>query len=252
MQNKASEKSSLEFRFKHFTVKQDKCTMKVNTDGVLLGAWSDTAGADRALDIGTGTGVIALMLAQKNPYLLIDAIDVDMDAYLQSKENFECNSIGQNIRAHFEGLQEFTTRKDSLYDLIVSNPPFFTGGTFSYNENKANVRHTLKLSHSELLQNVRKLLTKKGFFDVILPLAEGLRFIQMASQYGLFVCKKTEVFTRPTKNIERLLLRFSKVRPDEVISDTLSIWEDEKNEYSEEYKNITSDFYLAIGQKQVE
>lgn len=247
MQNRANDKKKLEFRFKQFTIIQDKCTMKVNTDGVLLGAWSDTEGAERALDIGTGTGVIALMLAQKNPYLLIDAIDIDKDAYLQSKENFELNIIGQNIRVYNEGLQEFTTRKESLYDLIVSNPPFFTGGTFSYNENKANVRHTIKLSHSELLQSVRKLLTKNGYFDVILPLAEGLRFIQMATQYGLFVCKKTEVFSRPAKNAERLLLRFSKTRPLTLISDTLSIMEEEKNEYTREYKKITGDFYLSPG-----
>lgn len=246
MQNRAGEKKANEFRFKQFTVKQDMCAMKVNTDGVLLGAWSDTNGACKALDIGTGTGVIALMLAQKNPDLQIDAIDIDENAYNQARENFSLNPIGLHIQAFHEGLHEFTSNRESVYDLIVSNPPFFTGGTFSYNENKAYVRHTIKLSHSELLQNVRKLLTKAGFFDVILPFAEGLRFIQIAGQYGLYVCKKTEVFSRGNKSTERLLIRFSKTRPLHEKYDTLCIMEEDKNEYSVEYKQLTRDFYLAL------
>ena len=247
MQNPKGEKKVNEFRFKQFTIKQDICAMKVNTDGVLLGAWCDASCAKRALDIGTGTGVIAMMLAQKNKSLMVDAIDIDENAYLQAKENFESNTIGQQIRAYHEGLQEFADEKNWKYDLVVSNPPFFTGGTFSYNENKAYVRHTIKLSHSELLQNVQKLLKGDGFFDVILPFTEGLRFIQIAGQYGLFACKKTEVYSRPGKSTERLLIRFSKIRHEIIETDTLSIMKVDQNEYSDEYKLITRDYYLAFG-----
>jgi len=235
------------FQFKRFSVKQDICTMKVNTDGVLLGAWSaDHVTANRVLDIGTGTGVIALMIAQKRPDVMIDAIDIDALAFQQARQNFMENELGANIICHLMALQEFCQSTSGSYDLIISNPPFFTGGTFSDNENKANVRHTIKLSHGELLGGVRQLLHSHGVFDVILPYTEGLQFVKMASKYGLFLQKKTEVITRENKDVERLLLRFSKNENSAITINKLLIKHADGQQYSKEYIRLTKDYYLFL------
>lgn len=246
MTNQESEDKDI-FRFKQFFIRQTLSTMKVNTDGVLLGAWSaKNAKANRVLEIGTGTGYIALMVAQKLREATIDAIDIDISAYRQALQNFTENELGSIIQCHHSSLQEFSKISSVQYDLIISNPPFFTGGVFSDNENKANVRHTIKLSHSELLSGVRTLLDKEGVFDVILPTAEGLQLIGMASKYGLFLKNKTEVITRENKNVERLLLRFSKTNHAETITDQMLIKYEDSQQNSKEYIDLTKDYYLFL------
>lgn len=235
------------FRFKHFEIYQDKCTMKVNTDGVLLGAWSDLEDRKRALDIGSGTGIIAMMLSQRSPSLMITGIEIDEEAYLQARDNMQQSKFSERLFAVHSSLQDYVSITNVRFDLIISNPPFFTGGTFSSNENKANVRHTIKLSHADLLLSVKKLLLPEGYFDLILPYIEGLRFIEMAGKYDLSLKKMTVVRSRENKNIERLLLRFRHGHSLAFDQDKLIIYKGiGVKDYSDEFQALTKEFYLFM------
>jgi len=232
------------FTFKQFQIKQDSCIMKVNTDAILLGAWSDVVRKNHTLDVGTGTGIIALMLAQRNANMQVVGIDVDLNAYMQAQNNMKNSPFNHQLKAYFSSIQEFSIDSNQKFDLIVSNPPFFSGGTFSHNENKANIRHTLKLSHIDLLRSVKSLLSTDGHFDVILPYIEGLRFIELAMQYNFHLEKITEVFPNNDKKIERLLLRLGLQPVNGILKDTLVVQQSTTaNDYSEEYCKLTKDFY---------
>jgi tRNA1Val (adenine37-N6)-methyltransferase len=150
------------------------------------------------------------------------------------------------LEAFHDSIQHYAKASKQKYDLIVSNPPFFTGGTFSSNQDKTNVRHTVKLPHGDLLNATRHLLNKNGRFCVILPLIEGLRFIEIARTYGFHNTKRTEIRTRAEKGIERLLLQFE-TNLKTLMHDELIIQNsDERNDYTEDYKNLTRDFYTIF------
>jgi tRNA1Val (adenine37-N6)-methyltransferase len=229
------------FKFKQFNLEQDKCSMKINTDGVLLGAWAPVEEVKNALDIGTGSGVIALMVAQRAQDALIRGIEIDKSSALQATENAKQSPWPERIIIENMSIQDFSRNTKERFDLILSNPPFFTGGTFSKNQEKTNVRHTVKLPHGDLLLSARKLLSEKGKFCVVLPTMEGLRFAELAATYGLFCTRKTEVFTVKDKPVERLLLQFEP-KEKEVFKEKLII--NEPNGFSESYRLLTKDFYL--------
>jgi tRNA1Val (adenine37-N6)-methyltransferase len=235
------------FKFKQFNVFQDQCTMKIGTDGVLLGSWAEVQESNLILDIGTGTGVIAIMMAQRNDNAKIYGVEIDTKAFLQAKDNFEKSPWANNLVAVNKSIQDFQSANSQKFDLIVSNPPFFSGGTFSHNENKNNVRQTIKLSHSDLLRAVNSLLSNEGKFSVILPWIEGLRFMEIAKSYMLYCNKIVEVIPKPKKPVERMLLTFEKVAKD-VEKSTLIIQPDNavRNQYSEEYTNLTKEFYTIM------
>jgi tRNA1Val (adenine37-N6)-methyltransferase len=217
--------------------------MKVGTDGVLLGAWANIENAPYILDIGTGTGVIAIMLAQRAQTSIIHAVEIDPEACEQAAENMANAPWSDRLSVFETAIQDFAKKGNHRYDLIVSNPPFFSGGTFSNSQDKAAVRHTVKLPHGDLLLAVRALLTENGRFCAILPWMEGLRFKEMASQYNLFCTKLTEVKAKPGKSVERLLLEFERhVKP--LVKETLVIYMDDSNDWTAEYKALTSGFYL--------
>lgn len=235
------------FKFKQFDIRQEKCTMKVNTDGVLLGAWSDTTDKTMALDVGTGTGVIAIMLAQKNQNLNVTGIDIDATSCEEAKTNMLTSKFGERLSISNISVQEFAPSNKRRFDLIISNPPFFTGGTFSNNENKANVRHTTKLPHADLIRSVKLLLTNDGHFDLILPYIEGLRFIELAGQSQLYVHKMTEVKSRPEKPVERLLIRMGMNQVDACAIDNMVIHKGSgPNDYTEDFIRLTREFYLFM------
>jgi tRNA1Val (adenine37-N6)-methyltransferase len=235
------------FHFKQFSIEQDRCTMKVGTDGVLLGAWADVGGTKNVLDIGTGTGIIAIMLAQRSsPAATIHAVEIDEEACSQANENMQKTPWASRLQAFHTSIQHFSKKENTRYDLIVSNPPFFSGGTFSSSQDKTSVRHTVKLPHGDLLSSVRSLLHENGRFCVILPHIEGLRFMEIASSYNLYCTKMTEVLPKPDKQVERLLIQLERhVKP--LAKDSLIIQTGEKNnDWTDDYMKLTGDFYLKI------
>lgn len=235
------------FRFKQFDISQANTAMKVNTDGVLLGAWCDVTGVKESLDIGTGTGIIAIMLAQRNSGLISWGIDIDLVACEEARGNMQDSPYSDRLRCQHQSVQSFATEFQGKFDLIISNPPFFSGGTFSSNENKANVRHTIKLSHGDLLLAVRRLLHPKGHFDVILPYLEGVRFIEMAETYGFHPIRRTEVLSKKHKPVERLLISLSATFRGECSKDQIILHSDGgPYGYSEDFTALTRDFYLFL------
>jgi len=231
------------FKFKQFHIAQDHCAMKVGTDGILLGAWADVSDINSALDIGSGTGLIAIMLAQRTQKAQIHAIEIDEKASQQSIENASHCPWSERISVINQSIQDYSRNSDQKFDLIISNPPFFTGGTFSDSQDRNSVRHTVKLPHGDLLRAVQILLAVNGRFAVILPYIEGLRFIEMAKTYQLHCIRKTEVIPRKGKQVERLLLELKK-EIEVPKEDQLIMRKDTSDEWDEEYIRLTGDFYL--------
>ena len=231
------------FAFKQFKIHQDKVPMKVGTDGVLVGAWADLTAITQVLDIGTGSGLIALMMAQRLPSTArVHAIDVDEKAILQAKDNFDASPWPSKMEVYHQSIQDFARATDHRFDLIISNPPFFTGGMLSGSTPRDEARHTIKLPHGDLLWAVSKLLTPDGHLAIILPYLQGLRFIEISESYKLYPRRITEVKSKPEKSIERLLIQFGRQRSVTVMEELLI--HNHENEYSEQYKSITKDFYL--------
>lgn len=236
--------SSQTFFFKQFSVKQDKCAMKVSTDAVLLGAWVDADNLKNILDIGTGTGIIALMLAQRSA-ALIDAIDIDENACIQAKENSEASKWKKQISIHHDSFQNFITITQDQYSLIISNPPYFVDSSKSPEEARSKARHTDTLSFNELIEGAKKLLLPEGKFCLILPLKEGEAFIGTAEKKGFFLTKLTRVKTTNEKTEKRLLMQFEFIKKP-LSENSIVIEKDERHSYTDEYKALTKDYYLGF------
>jgi tRNA1Val (adenine37-N6)-methyltransferase len=234
-----------QFQFKQFTIYQDKTAMKVGTDGVLLGAWvSDKLVGNRLLDIGTGTGVIALMLAQKHPNAKIDAIERDEHAALQAGENVARSSWFNRVTIHHILLQNFIEDCRDLYTDLVCNPPYFIKGWNVDALSRKHARDAASLPHEELILAANKLLNSDGKLHLILPITEAAIFYDAAIHAGLFCANKTVVHTKIGLPTKRWLMSFSK-QPCNMVSDVLCI-ADTNNVYTPEYKLLTGDFYLSF------
>lgn len=237
--------SNKPFQFKQFTIQQDKTAMKIGTDGVLLGAWVGLeSNPFSILDIGAGTGIIALMLAQKSNAELIDAIELNTDAYEQTVANFEESSWGDRLFCYHASLQEFAEEIDDTYDLIISNPPFYTSTYKELEKDRAMARHTETLTYSDLLQRVSKLLSKNGSCAFIIPFSEEINFIKIAGEFNLFPNRITHVKGTKTSKIKRSLLQFS--FEEKTIEKSELIIEIERHNYTTAYKNLVKDFYLKM------
>jgi tRNA1Val (adenine37-N6)-methyltransferase len=232
------------FHFKQFTINQDRCAMKVGTDGVLLGAWVCVNGAKKILDIGTGTGLIALMLAQKST-AAIDAIDINSEACCQAQENVKNCIWAERIKIYHSSLQDFARNSKTKYDLIVSNPPFFTDACKAGTEARNIARHTDEtLSFDDLIDGVKMLLQPSGKFCAILPYKEGTCFIEKSSEKDLFVEKLTHVKTKSDRLEKRLLITFGskKTTPE----DNDIVIQEEDLSFTREYVELTKDYYLGL------
>jgi len=232
------------FKFKQFTIYQDNCAMKVGTDGVLLGSWADCENAKSILDIGTGTGLIALMLAQRSNSE-IDAVEIDDLACMQAKENIAKTDWKDSIQIINTPFQNFSKSIDKKYDLIVSNPPYFQNSLFAPDKKRTDARHNSNLQLDELLSGALELLADNGALSVILPYLEGNFFILKASELGLYCTRQTNVLPRPNKEPKRLLLEFMKIKKP-LVEQEIIIELNKRHEYSDAYKNLTKDFYLAF------
>ena len=218
--------------------------MKVGTDAVLLGAWANPSHAKHILDIGTGTGIIALMLAQRSG-ARIDAIDIDHNAFIQAKENISACDWHERIYAHHIALQDYIRQSEYKYDLIVSNPPYFVDSSKALEVSRTNARHTDHLPYDELLKGVLSLLLNTGKFYVILPTKESELFREMAEANKLYCTKITKVITRTDKPEKRLLMRFEFTHRA-FSEDSIIIETGERHSYSEEYRELTKDYYLGF------
>jgi tRNA1Val (adenine37-N6)-methyltransferase len=230
------------FQFRQFTVFHDKCSMKVNTDGVLLGAWADADNISRALDVGTGSGLIALMIAQRSE-AMIDAVEIDPPAALQACENAGHSPWKDRIHVHPGSFQDFASNSAKKYDLIVSNPPFFRNSLKPSDKRRSNARHDLSLTLEELLKGTAPLLNPQGRLCVILPYPEKDDFVELASIYRLYGKRITEVRSTPGTVFSRVLMSFGPVPSGAPERTELTIHEADGS-YSEEYRELTKDFYL--------
>lgn len=232
------------FHFKHFTIHQDRCAMKVGTDGVLLGAWTDTGCSQKILDIGTGTGLIALMLAQKST-AAIDAIDIDENACSQADENVTASKWFDRIHVHHCSLQLYILSCAVKYDLIVSNPPYFVDAYMAHDFSRNLARQAdTALSFDELILGVKALLKEAGKFCVILPSKEGVYFKSKAAIAGLYCNRITHVKTKSDKDEKRLIMQFM-FKKESLVEEELII-HDEDLSYTDNYRMLTRDFYPAF------
>lgn len=219
--------------------------MKIGTDGVLLGAWTTIKNQPSSiLDIGAGTGLLSLMLAQRCLAQNIEALEIDEAAYEQCVANFESSPWADRLFCYHAGLDEFMDEMEDPYDLIISNPPFYIEEVSSGNEARDNARQNQSLPFDELLEGVSKLLSSDGSFATIIPFKEEQGFVILAATFGLFPNKILRVKGNPSAEMKRSLLEFS-FKEGEVIKDELTI-EIERHLYTMDYINLTKEFYLKM------
>ncbi|GGG96285.1 tRNA1(Val) (adenine(37)-N6)-methyltransferase [Polaribacter pacificus] len=222
--------------------------MKIGTDAVLLGSWvSLDAYPDTILDIGTGTGVIALMLAQRSDAMTIDAVELEEEAYEEAVENFEQSDWADRLfcyHANFTEFSEELAEEEESYDLIVSNPPFYTADYETDNSARNQARFTSALSFDQLLKGAAQLLSADGIFSVVIPAAEEAQFTQLALIYQLHLNKVCRVKGNYTSEVKRSLMSFS-FTATELVEQELVI-EKERHNYTEDYIELTKDFYLKM------
>jgi tRNA1Val (adenine37-N6)-methyltransferase len=231
------------FRFKQFEINQDKCAMKVGTDGVLIGAWAETDNAKNILDIGAGTGLISLMLAQRTTAIIV-AVEIDKNAFEQAKENFSNSKWNNRLYIYNQSIQDFSKITDKQYDLIISNPPYFSNAYRPENDARSFARHNVALSFEDLLEAVSVVISDSGKFAVVLPI-EAENFIELARNYDLYLVRKCTVLPNNSKPTKRLLLEFSKEK-DVLKTENLVIEEEQRHQYSQDYINLTKEFYLKM------
>jgi len=234
------------FQFKQFAVNQDQCAMKIGTDGVLLGTWApiDTR-PNSILDIGTGTGIIALMLAQRCDAQQIDALEIDENAYEQAVDNFESSPWSDRLFCFHAGLDEFVEEPEDEYDLIVSNPPFYVEDYRSDNAQRDLARFQEAMPFEDLVEAAALLLSENGVFAVIIPFKEEENFLALAKEYELFPIKITRVKGTHETQIVRSLLAFRRYELAVLTADELVI-EINRHEYTDDYIALTKDFYLKM------
>jgi tRNA1Val (adenine37-N6)-methyltransferase len=231
------------FSFKQFTINQEKSGFKVGTDSVILGATADVTRTRRILDIGTGTGLIAIMLAQRSDAEIV-AIEPDYESYLQACDNVRICKWQSRIKVEHTSLQNYFP-DNKKFDLIVINPPYFTDSLKNPDPRKSAARHTGTLNSEEILEGVTRLLEDDGRFQLILPYVEGNIFIADAQKYGLYCINILKIKPLPTSEIRRMILTFSRERLS-VNERFLTIEHGRRHEFTEDYINLTKDFYLKF------
>lgn len=233
------------FQFKQFRIVQERSAMKVGMDGVLLGAWADVSGTDRILDIGAGTGLITLMLAQKNASAQIDAIEIEQEACQEAIFNVRQSNWGTRINVFRQSFQEFAAKTDNKYDLILSNPPFFSNGVKAPEENRAQARHADALPLDVLISGAANLLQENGRIAMVLP-AEQLQEVEnLTKKSGLFLSRLCRVKPNPIKPDFRILVEMTN-KSTTLQEENLMIEFEKHHDYTPEYRALTCDFYLKF------
>lgn len=230
------------FHFKHFSLYHHRSTMKVGTDAVLLGRWVEVLPTDAVLDIGTGCGIMPLMLAQRGAGL-VDAVDMDLVSVEEARVNFEVSRWRDHLKAFHADIRRF--RSDRRYDLIVSNPPFFINSYKSETERKNRARHTDEsLSFADLCRSAVGLLKENGRFAVVLPLTESFEFLKEAEGYGLYQCRRMEIVPVEGKEPNRVNMELRKARPD-MLRTELFVIRGTDGRFTPQYDDFLKEFYLG-------
>lgn len=234
------------FTFKQFSVNQNRCAMKIGTDGVLLGAWSPIPdNCYSVLDIGTGTGIIALMMAQRSLAEQVDAIEIDENAFEQASDNFENSPWSDRLFCFHAGLDELIEEPEDEYDLIISNPPFYTENYKTEDVQRDLARFADAMPFEMLIEAADLLLSENGIFSVIIPFKEEEHFLALAKEFELYPIKITRVKGTPSSEIKRSLLAFQRneirnIEINELVIETM------RHVYTAEYIGLTRDFYLKM------
>ncbi len=232
------------FQFKKFRINQEKSAMKVNTDGVLLGAWTDLTSVNTVLDIGTGTGMISLMIAQRSA-ATITGIEIEKNAAEEAYINVQHSVWNERIKIEHVSFQDFADHSNDRFDLIVSNPPFFSNSAKNREPHVAIARHNHKLPFSDILSGSLKLLAESGKLALILPADSAGGFIEEAQQNNLFLARLTEVQPFPGKEPNRYLMEFGR-ELKKVQKNRISVYNETGKDYSEDFKLLARDFYLKL------
>ena len=229
------------FEFKQFRIEQSKAAMKVGTDGVILGAWTSVDNTSLVLDVGTGTGLIALMLAQRSN-AAIDAIEIDDDAYCDAKFNFEQSPWKERLRIFHSDFNTFSKEHMQLYDLIVCNPPFFIDSLKTSDPQLAIARHNGSMNFDQLIQGSVKLLKNTGRLAVIIPSESFDEFRETARLQGFYLHQHCNIRPKPGKLIKRVLLELSLIPG---YSETTEILiQNASGEVTDQFKELTGAYYL--------
>jgi tRNA1Val (adenine37-N6)-methyltransferase len=232
------------FRFKQFTVHQEHASFRITTDSVLLGAWAELQGVKRILDIGTGTGILALMAAQRSDAYIV-AIEPDRNSFMQAGLNIAGSPWHDRISLINTSAQEYLSGEDLLFDTVITNPPFFNDSLLNPDPWKASTRHSITLTHRELLESSLRLMSPGGTLQTVLPVNEAATFMDMASAAGLSCSRRLIVKPTPLLPPARILMTLGFVeRACEEA--TVVIEKGGRHEYSDEYKSLTKDFYLRF------
>lgn len=230
------------FRFKQFSISQEKSAMKVGTDGVLLGAWVPVNDKKNILDIGAGTGLISLMIAQRNSKANIEALEIEKNAYTEADFNFKNSPWNTRLRIHHGSIQSF--KSNVKYDLIVSNPPYFTDTHKNLDSKRTLARHVCNLSFNELLYSTTSLLSEKGACAFIIPFHEEKHFIALAKSNDLYISMVTRVKGKENLSVKRSLLYFTKINSNCKITEL--VIEIDRHVYTSDYIKLTQPFYLKM------
>ena len=230
------------FHFKRFSIKQDRCALKVGTDGVILGAWTNVEGANRVLDIGTGTGLLALMIAQRNDQAQIDAIEIDDASAEQAAENVAASPWADRIRVHRMDVRKM--KSDQGYDLIICNPPFYAGEMRSPDERTGLAKHSGELSFADLGKAVADHLSDHGKFACIIPINREKDLIGSLAAHGIHPSRRCELKYLEDRSAKRLLLEFRRDRKD--VSPEVLVVEHRPGEFTLQYRYLLKDFLLKF------
>jgi tRNA1Val (adenine37-N6)-methyltransferase len=232
------------FSFRQFTIYQNRSAFKVGTDGVLLGACAVLSGASSIFEIGTGTGLIAIMCAQRSEAHII-AIEPERNSFQQAVENSRSSKWSDRISVLNSDLLNFASQYEGKFDVIISNPPYFRGSLLNPDKVRASARHTFSLSSGDLLGGCEKLLNQEGNLQVILPYEEGTFFIAEAGGKGLYCNSIIKIKPVPEGKVIRLIMKFERVKR-QTHEKFLTIETGTRHNYTEEYKEFTRDFYLKF------
>lgn len=236
----------MSFRFKQFYVEDNGCAMKVGTDGVLLGAWTPIGCPQttrKVLDIGTGSGLIALMIAQRSPDTYIVGIDIDADAVQQSRYNFASSPWSNRLEARHISLQKMAQTTER-FNLIVSNPPYFQNSLKAPDPQRSLARHTDTLDYNQLFHCANQLLCPQGSLSLILPAAEEHTILQLSEQFALYPHQICRIRGRAYKSFKRIMLNFRHDKPPKTIQEQILTLETGNNQRTDAYQALAHDFYL--------